>query len=41
MLAFFSTRGSAPGIYMMSLKSFRTQSISTQLGESLSWAALP
>jgi len=41
LLAFFSTRGSAPGIYVMSLKSFRTQSISTQLGESLSWAALP
>jgi TolB protein len=41
LLAFFSTRGSAPGIYVMSLKSFRTQSISTQLGEGLSWAALP
>jgi len=41
MLAFFSTRGSAPGIYVMSLKSFRIQSISTQTGEGLSWAALP
>jgi len=41
LLAFFSTRGSAPGIYVMSLKSFRTQSISTQTGEGLSWAALP
>jgi TolB protein len=41
LLAFFSTRGSAPGIYVMSLKSFRTQVISTQLGEGLSWAALP
>ncbi len=41
LLAFFSTRGSAPGIYVMSLKSFRTQPISSQLGESLSWAALP
>jgi TolB protein len=41
MLAFFSTRGSAAGIYVMSLKSFRAQAISTQLGESLSWAALP
>jgi TolB protein len=41
LLAFFSTRGSAPGIYVMSLKSFRTQSISTQLGEGLSWARLP
>jgi len=41
LLAFFSTRGSAPGIYVMSLKSFRTQAISSQLGEGLSWAALP
>jgi TolB protein len=41
LLAFFSTRGKAPGIYVMSLKSFRVQSISTQLGEGLSWAALP
>ena len=41
LLAFFSTRGSTPGIYVMSLKSFRTQSISTQTGEGLSWAALP
>ena len=41
LLAFFSTRGSAPGIYVMSLKSFRIQPISTQLGEGLSWAALP
>ena len=41
LLAFFSTRGSAPGIYVMSLKSFRIQAISTQTGEGLSWAALP
>jgi TolB protein len=41
LLAFFSTRGSTPGIYVMSLKSFRTQSISSQLGEGLTWAALP
>jgi TolB protein len=41
MLAFFSTRGTTPGIFMMSLKSFRTQPISTQTGEGLSWAALP
>ena len=41
MLAFFSTRNNTPGIYLMSLKSFRTQIISTQLGEGLSWAALP
>jgi TolB protein len=41
LLAFFSTRNGAPGIYVMSLKSFRTQAISTQTGEGLSWAALP
>jgi TolB protein len=41
LLAFFSTRNKSPGIYMMSLKSFRTQQISTQVGESLSWAAIP
>ena len=41
LLAFFSTRNGAPGIYVMSLKSFRTQPISTQTGEGLSWAALP
>jgi TolB protein len=41
LLAFFSTRGSSPGIYVMSLKSFRTQSISSQTGEGLNWAALP
>jgi TolB protein len=41
MLAFFSTRNNAPGIYLMSLKSFRTQLISSQFGEGLSWAALP
>ncbi|HEX2870636.1 MAG TPA: tolB protein [Polyangiaceae bacterium] len=41
LLAFFSTRNGAPGIYVMSLKSFRTQAISSQTGEGLSWAALP
>jgi TolB protein len=41
LLAFFSTRNGTPGIYVMSLKSFRTQAISTQTGEGLSWAALP
>jgi TolB protein len=41
LLAFFSTRGNSPGIYVMSLKSFRTQAISSQTGEGLSWAALP
>jgi len=41
LLAFFSTRNNTPGIYVMSLKSFRTQAISTQTGEGLSWARLP
>ncbi|HEY6080969.1 MAG TPA: tolB protein [Polyangiaceae bacterium] len=41
LLAFFSTRGNTPGIFVMSLKSFRIQPISTQLGEGLTWAALP
>lgn len=41
LLAFFSTRNKQPGIYLMSLKRFRTQQISSQLGEALRWAALP
>ncbi|HEY4159893.1 MAG TPA: tolB protein [Polyangiaceae bacterium] len=41
LLAFFSTRNKSPGIWLMSLKSFRVQQLSTQTGESLSWAALP
>ena len=41
MLAFFSTRSKAPGMYMMSLKRFKTQKLSSQHGESLRWAALP
>ena len=41
LLAFFSTRNKEPGIYLMSLKRFRAQKISNQLGEALRWAALP
>lgn len=41
MLAFFSTRNNQPGIYMMSLKSFKTLQITSQVGESLRWAPLP
>jgi TolB protein len=41
LLAFFSTRNKQPGIYMMSLKSFRVQQLSSQQGESLVWAPLP
>ena len=40
-LAFFSTRNKQQGIYLMSLKRFKTQQISGQLGEALRWAALP
>jgi TolB protein len=41
LLAFFSTRGNKRGLYMMSLKRFGTQLVSTQYGESLRWARLP
>jgi TolB protein len=41
LLAFFSTRQNAPGMYLMSLKRFKTQKLSTQHGESLRWAPLP
>jgi TolB protein len=41
LLAFFSTRKSQPGIYLMSLKRFTTQLLTAKLGESLRWAALP
>ena len=41
LVAFFSTRNKSPGIYLMSLKSWKAQSISTQEGESLNWARLP
>jgi TolB protein len=41
LLAFFSTRKDQPGIYMMSLKRFTTQLLTSKIGESLRWAALP
>ncbi|MFO7179837.1 MAG: tolB protein [Pseudomonadota bacterium] len=41
LLAFFSTRNKQPGVYLMSLKRFSTQQISSQMGEGLRWAALP
>jgi len=41
LLAFFSTRKDQPGIYMMSLKRFTTQLLTSKVGESLRWAALP
>lgn len=40
LVAFFSNRNKSPGIYLMSLKSWKAQQISTQEGESLNWAAL-
>ena len=41
MLAFFSTRNNNKGLYMMSLKRWRTQKVISQYGESLRWAPLP
>ncbi len=41
LLAFFSTRKEQPGIYMMSLKRFTSQLLTSKIGESLRWAALP
>jgi TolB protein len=41
LLAFFSTRNKQPGVYLMSLKRFTAQQISTQMGEALRWSALP
>jgi TolB protein len=40
LIAFFSERKD-PGLYIKSLKSGKTQKISSRLGESLRWAALP
>jgi len=42
LLAFFSTRKkSQPGMYLMSLKRWKTQWLAGQYGESLRWEALP
>jgi TolB protein len=40
LLAFFSERKD-PGLYIKSLKSGKAQKISSRVGESLRWAALP
>ena len=40
MLAFFSTRATGEGIYVMSLKRWTSKRISGRLGQSLRWAAL-
>lgn len=41
LLAFFSTRHRSPGIYFMSLKRWKTQKLTSQMGQSLRWAPLP
>jgi TolB protein len=41
LLAFFSTRNKKPGIYLLSLKRWGTQMLSSQHGESLRWERLP
>jgi TolB protein len=43
LLAFFSTRksGAGPGMYVLSLKRWTTQRLSSQIGHSLRWAPLP
>jgi len=38
LLAFFSTRKGAPGLYMLNLKRFTSQRVTSQVGESLTWA---
>jgi TolB protein len=43
LVAFFSTRtsGEGPGLYVMRIDGQRSRRISTMLGDSLQWAALP
>ncbi len=41
LLAFFAQRGQEQGLYMMSLKRFRTQKVLGTFGESLRWTPLP
>jgi TolB protein len=41
LLAYFSTRKKEEGLFIKSLKSGKTQKISTRAGMSLRWAALP
>ena len=40
LLAFFSTRKGAPGLYLLNLKRFTSVRVTPQIGESLSWAQL-
>ncbi len=40
-LAFFSTRNKQPGLYLLSLKRYKTQQVSSQMGEALRWEMLP
>ncbi len=41
MLAFFSTRRKSKGLYVMSLKRWKTQKVNSQHGQSLRWDPLP
>ena len=41
LVAFFSERGKEQGLFIKSLKSGRTQKVSSRYGQSLRWAALP
>lgn len=41
LLAYFSERKQESGLYVKSLKSFTSQKISSRIGDSLRWAALP
>jgi len=41
LVAFFSTRKGSSGIYLLSLKTRQTHKVSSRMGQSLQWAALP
>ena len=41
LIAYFSDRGKEKGLFIKSMKSFKSQKISSREGESLRWAALP
>lgn len=41
LLAYFSKRAGKQGLYVQSLKNLRAQRISSKVGQSLRWAALP
>jgi len=41
LLAFFSTRRSGEGLYMMNMKRWKTTKVSGTIGESLRWAPVP